>query len=369
VVESGTDARLVDGLAERFDLSIVAREIPGGRAISQEPIHHVPTVIGPPSRIRFASTVWRTLTSSRDPGLVLVQGYGLAAMISNLAARRIARPTLMLVCSPNELYYRCRRRDGDATKPFRRLELLGLMALARLNARIARQYIVLSRHLADVVRGHGTRAPIDIVPVYGVDITVFRPASESKTVLRRRLGLPDDGALIFFSSRIAPEKDAATLLKAIRRLLDDGRNAWLLHRSGGYRSLLDLANRHGVLDRVIATDAVHPQTHLAQDYQASDLLVQASREEGLGFSTLESLACEIPVVATAVGGLRETIREGETGWTYPVGDAAALAGAIAAVLDDPVEAARRATLGRRMVEAEYERRLVFDRLEALLTSI
>lgn len=368
VVESGTDVRLVDGLAERFDVSVIAREIPGGRVISREPDRWVPTFVGPASRVGFASTVWKALTSSRESGVVLVQGYGPAALIANLAARRIARPTVMIVCSPVELYYRCRQVASDPAKPFRRSELLALSALARLNARLARRYIVLSHHLADIVRGHGTRAPVNIVPVYGVDTGVFRPPLEPKSVLRQRLGLPPQGKVIFFSSRIAPEKDAATLLEAMRRLLNHGRNLWMLHRSGGYQSMLTLAKKYGVFDRVIATDAVHPRTHLAQDYQACDLLVQSSREEGLGFSPLEALACDVPVVAAAVGGLKETIRDGDTGWTYPVGDATALARAVAAALDHPAESSRRTALGRRMVEAHFERRLVFDRLEALLTA-
>lgn len=367
IVESGTDVRLVEGLAERFDLSIIAREIPGGRVISREPDRQGYTFIGSKSRARFMGTVWDTLTNSREPGAVLVQGYGPAALVANLAARRVSRPTLMMVCSPVELYYNCRRKAGDPAKPFRRHELLALTALARLNARLASRYIVLSQHLADVVRGHGTRARIDVVPVYGVDTSMFRPATEPRPVLRQRLGLPEEGAIIFFSSRIAPEKDAVTLLEAVRALLNQGRSLWLLHRSGGYRSLLDLAKRYGVIDRVIATDAVHPQKHLAPDYQASDLLVQSSWEEGLGFSPLEALACELPVVATAVGGLKETIRDGETGWNYPAGDSAALSRAIAGALDDRGEAARRAALGRRMVETHYERRMVFERLEALLT--
>src|SRR4051812_438646 len=94
IVESGTDVRLVEGLAERFDLSVIAREIPGGRAISREPAHEVHTIVGPASRVRFLGTIWNTLTSSREPGMVLVQGYGPAAFVTNLAARRIARPTL-----------------------------------------------------------------------------------------------------------------------------------------------------------------------------------------------------------------------------------------------------------------------------------
>ena len=171
---------------------------------------------------------------------------------------------------------------------------------------------------------------------------------------------------MFFSSRIAPEKDGETLLAAVRELRGQGRDVWLLHRSGGFRTLRSYAERYGVADRVIATDAAHPLTELPGDYQAADLCVQASREEGLGFSPLEALACETPVVAAAVGGLRETIVDGETGWTCPAGDAAALARAMADALTRRDEARRRARAGRAMVRERFERRVVFDRLMATL---
>ena len=163
---------------------------------------------------------------------------------------------------------------------------------------------------------------------------------------------------------MAPEKDAATLLDAVRLLATDGRDIRVLHRSGGHRRFAAEAARHGIADRVIATDAVHPLDELPLDYAASDLCVQASRDEGLGFSALEALACGIPVVASAVGGLRETIVDGATGWTCPPGDSAAMACAIASALDDTIEASRRAEAGRRMVIEQFERSRVFDRLIA-----
>jgi glycosyltransferase involved in cell wall biosynthesis len=365
VVESGTDVRLVDGLAERFDLTILARRIDGGREISREPTHSMALVTGPASRTGFASMVWNTLR--RTPfDSVLAQGYGPAALAANLATRSRAGRTTLLVCSPVERYYAQRRHHPAPGKTYHRLESLGLRFFARANGQLAGRYVVLSHHLETVVRSHGATVPVDVIPVYGVDTTVFRPSSVPRSELRRSRGLPLDGSLLFFSSRMAPEKDADTLLRSVRRLLDAGRNLWVLHRSGGFHAFLGAAEAAGVAHRVVATDAVHPVHELVLDYQASDLLVQASREEGLGFSPLEALACGTPVVATAVGGLLETIVDGETGWSYPVGDAVALARQVADALDHPQEAQRRALAGRGMVERRFERNLVFDRLRDAL---
>lgn len=368
IAESGCDVRLVEGLAERFELRVLARRVPGGVEVSHPPGADMRVTTGPASRLGFAWRVWKMLRAERgQTGAVLVQGYGAASLAANVAGRFNGTPTVMLVCSPVEKYYLCRRAGRAPDKPFRRRELLGLRLLARFNALAGRHYVVLSRHLAEVVRGHGARRPVTIAPVYGVDAELFSPAAGPRRETKERLGLPAGGKLLFFSSRVAPEKDAETLLRAFRRLLDAGHDLWLLHRSGGHREFLSAAAAHGVAHRVVATDAVHPHRQLPEDYRAADLCVQASREEGLGFSPLEALACGTPVVAAAVGGLRETVVEGETGWTYPVGDADALARRIAEALADPAEAARRARRGRALVLARYERRAAFDRLAEVLT--
>ncbi len=367
VVESGTDVRLVEGFAERFALTMLARRIKGGVEVSQPPALSVDVTVGPASRVRFAQQVRRHL-GGRNAAFdaVIVQGYGPAALAANLAARRSGTRTFMLVCSPVEAYYRCRRHDPRSRGTFHRTSLAGLQIFARVNARLGQSYIVLSEHLEQVVRAHGTHLPIHVIPVYGVDMTIFRPATTPRVELRKTRDLPLTGEIIFFSSRVAPEKDAATLLRAVRNLRGNGRDLWLLHRSGGFRQFLAVAEEIGVADRVIATDAVHPERELPLDYQASDLCVQASREEGLGFSPLEAMACGIPVVAAAVGGLLETVRDGDTGWTYPVGDIPALTDRIASALDDRTEASRRAGNARRMVRERYQRRDVFDRLAALI---
>ena len=264
-----------------------------------------------------------------------------------------------------ESYYSCRKQASSGRR-YRRGEAAALDLAARANALVGQHYLVLSDYLADVVRARAPRKPVSLVRTYGVDTAVFRPPVECRRVIRERRGLPTGGAIIFFSSRVAPEKDAETLLEAFAQLRHQGRDLWLLHRSGGYREFLRLAEQYAVTDRVIATDAVHPVTELPLDYQCSDLCVQASRAEGLGFSPLEALACGTPVVAASVGGLKETIIEGCTGWTYPPGDAATLARQIEAALSDPAEARRRTAAGRALVVDRFERTLVFDQLERII---
>jgi glycosyltransferase involved in cell wall biosynthesis len=365
IVESGTDVRLVEGLAEFADLTVIARTIAGGVEISQPARAAFRFVRGPASFAGFGASVYRFIRRERQRiDFVLVQGYGIAAAAANLAARLVGLPSAMLVCSPVEAYYRCRRGQTGFGKPFRRVELVALSLLARINARLGSRYIVLSQHLREVVRAHGNETPADLIPVYGVDTAIFKPSDRPRAEIRRRRGIPEAGSVLFFSSRVAPEKDAATVLAAMARLVTGGRDVYLLHRSGGFRRLLAEADACGLASRVIATAAVHPHEELPLDYAASDVCVQASRAEGLGYSVLEALACGVPVVATRVGGLAETVVDGVTGWTCPPGDADAMARRIAEVLDNPVEGRRRALAGRHMVEARYARERVFGDLRA-----
>lgn len=369
VVESGTDVRLVDGLAQRYDVTVVARRIVGGVEISRPPSRDVCVIVGPAGRMQFAAFALRyLLRHSAATDRVLVQGYGAAALAANSASGITRKSTCMLVCSPAEAYYRCRRDADETEKPFRRRELAAVEFLARCNAIAGDRYVVLSQFLANVVREHGAGPDVSVIPVYGVDTELFRPADRDPSELRAQLSLPQTGKLLFFSSRVAPEKDAHTLLKAMRRLVDQGRNIHLLHLSGGYRTFEKHAATFGLGDRTVARDAVHPREGLPSYYQSADLCIQASRAEGLGFSPLEALACEVPVVASKVGGLLETIAPGRTGWTYPAGNAPALADCIAAALDNPAEAHRRAVAGRKMVANAFDRDLVFADLDAALRS-
>jgi len=84
-----------------------------------------------------------------------------------------------------------------------------------------------------------------------------------------------------------------------------------------------------------------------------DVFVLPSRFEGLCLAVIEAQAAGVPVVATPVGGIVETVVPGETGTLVPVDDPAALAAAISGVLDDPAAAGAMALEARRRARSRF----------------
>jgi glycosyltransferase involved in cell wall biosynthesis len=360
VLESNTDRRRVEGLSSLTDLTVVARtrEIAEFDTGSDARFR---LVVGPASRPLFAAWLVRYLGRERFDAVV-VDNYFLAALGANVASRLFGTPTLMHIRNPMEQYYLARRGGDWPDRPYRPVELFALRAVARLNAQLGRRYATVSEYLATTVRAHGTRRPVEVLPSYGVDLSVFRPSFVPREELRRRLDLPLDATIVFSASRRAPEKDPEVVLRALALLRDRGRDVRLLSTSRDHAWLADEASRAGLADRVLARDMVDPGEALADHYRASDLVVQASRDEGFGLVPIEALSCGVPVVASAVGGLRETVRDGETGWSFPVGDERALADAIEEVIDNPAEAARRVSAGQAMVRERYTSTDTFARI-------
>ncbi len=369
ICESGTDVRLVTGLKQRFELTLLLRPAFGPRTINwkDEGPEPVRIVEGPAGRVAFAAWVGAWLLRHRaDFEAVLVQNAGVASLAANVTRGLTHAPTYLLICSPNIAYFRARYTRGELGLPAYVAGRTLLEAARAANALLAHRYLVLSEYLGREV-ALGRKEKVRLVPLYGVDTSRFTPVAPEETRrLRAKLGLPEEGFLIFFSSRVAPEKDTESLLDACGLLRAQGRAFWLLNLSGGHQRLRELAIQRGLGECTLTRDAVDPVRELPAYYQVSDVCAQVSLEEGLGFSPLEALACEVPVVATAVGGLRETIRDGETGLSVPVRSPQRLAEALARVMDEPETFLEMARNGRRMVRERFEASRCFDAFAGLV---
>jgi glycosyltransferase involved in cell wall biosynthesis len=96
------------------------------------------------------------------------------------------------------------------------------------------------------------------------------------------------------------------------------------------------------------------QADMAQILAGWDVFVMPSLDEGLGQAVLEAMASGLPVIASAVGGLREVVKQGETGWLIPPADPEALANAMRSVLRDSDMRARMGAAGYERARACFE---------------
>ncbi|MGH9142456.1 MAG: glycosyltransferase, partial [Vicinamibacterales bacterium] len=200
-------------------------------------------------------------------------------------------------------------------------------------------------------------------------MTHFSPVDpERRDRLRCELDLPLDRIVCLFVGRLSREKGLLDLLEAWRLLQpsdallvvagpDMTGHAWDAGAPG--RSFVE---RHGLAQQV---RFVGPLADVAPMIQASDLVVQPSHFEALGLSAIEALACGVPLVASAVGGLLDFVVDGDNGRLAPAQDPPGLAARIGPLLTDAPARARLAARARASVLHEYDELAVFGRMRAL----
>jgi glycosyltransferase involved in cell wall biosynthesis len=116
--------------------------------------------------------------------------------------------------------------------------------------------------------------------------------------------------------------------------------------------LLVLAEEHGVADRVDLRGRVG-HAHLPSLLRSADVVVCAPWYEPFGIVPLEAMACGVPVVAAAVGGLRDTVVHGQTGLHVPPRRPEAITAALRALLADERGRAAMGRAGTERVRCSY----------------
>jgi glycosyltransferase involved in cell wall biosynthesis len=240
---------------------------------------------------------------------------------------------------------------------------------ARLRAAVlaADAFVAVSRPIHDELVGAGV-APRRVWSIHnGVDTARFRPASpDERAALRRALALPG-GPLVVYAGRLAPEKGVDLLVDAWPELLARFPSAHLCIVGAGAEeaALRERAARHGVARTVLFTGGLtDPAPHL----RAADAAVLPSRSEGMPVALLEAMACALPCVATAVGGSREVIASGRTGWLVEPERPDLLAAALAEALGAE-DARARGDAARTHVLAHYTLDVVADRFLTLYRAL
>jgi N-acetyl-alpha-D-glucosaminyl L-malate synthase BshA len=215
-----------------------------------------------------------------------------------------------------------------------------------------------SRWLAEATRlklAIPARVAIDVVPNF-VDVDRFTPAPPGP-------GAGGDPPVIVHVSNFRPLKRVADVIAVFARLRAARPLRLRLVGDGPERARIeaDVAARGLGAD----VDFVGERVDLPEVLRGGALFLLPSETESFGLAALEAMACGVPVVASAVGGLPEVIPDGEAGFLRPVGDVAALADAAGSLLaDEPLRHAMGAA-ARRHAETHYRIDPAIDRYVAI----
>jgi len=171
--------------------------------------------------------------------------------------------------------------------------------------------------------------PIDVVPNF-VDCDIYGRSTDRN--FRRKFAGDDEGILIHISN-FRPVKRVEDVVSIFALVRKQQKARLLMVGDGPDRPKAEWLSRiHGVADDVIF---VGKQNDMSQFLAISDVLLLPSELESFGLVALEAMACEVPVIATRVGGIPEVVRHEIDGFLYDVGDITSMADGCLLILQKP----------------------------------
>lgn len=224
----------------------------------------------------------------------------------------------------------------------------GQIRLQRLAYRAATKVVANSPAAAATLRDEGlSRESIAVIP-NGLDPDAF-PASDRPNRIER----------VITVANLRPEKSHETLIEAAARLVPRYPRLRFQFTGAGprRRELEALVAARGLSSHI---EFLGHRDDVPALLAAADAYVLPSLSEAFPNGAIEAMAAGLPVIASAVGGLRDLIEDGKTGRLVPPGDAAALAGALERLILNPGEARALGAAARHAVRDTYS----FDRMVA-----
>ena len=234
---------------------------------------------------------------------------------------------------------------------------------------LAHHVVANSQAVRQVLIADGVPAEKVSVIYNGLDLKRLAPQTFSRAETLGLLGLdsetdPPRRFISIVANMRHEVKDHRMFLRAARRVVEVVPDAAFLLAGEGELtdSLRELAAELGIHERTYFLGRCE---RVAELLSVSEICVLSSKAEGFSNSILEYMAAGRPVVATNVGGAAELIREGETGYLVPAGDAEMMAARLIDLLRDPNRSRMMGEAGKRIVEEQFSCEAQLSRTEDL----
>lgn len=259
---------------------------------------------------------------SVQPNLVYINT--LVSLAPAIAAKRMSIPTLWHI---RELFSNV---GGEMKCPGR----IGRTYVRRTVRRLARQVVVISKAVGENILGRAQVTQAEVV--HNAVASKFFETRKEETPYRRALGLPEHVPIVGVPGTLRPMKGHLFFLKSVPEILLAEPSCHFAITGDGTSSykaqVIDLARSLGILPCVHFLGTVKC---MEKFYHACDVVCIPSASEPFGRTVIEAFASRVPVVATSVGGIVETIRDGENGLLVGYEHASELAQKIVRLLRDP----------------------------------
>jgi len=222
------------------------------------------------------------------------------------------------------------------------------LAITRFSIEQSDGVTSISQHLRQrTYREFGIQHPIETIPNF-VNCSEF--TKKCACELRRRFGRDDEKILIHVSN-FRPVKRVTDVVEIFDRVRKEVPAHLLMVGDGPERAKAEyLAAMKNLRDKV---HFVGKQEAINEYLGISDLLLLPSDDESFGLVALEAMACEVPVIASKVGGLPEVVRDGVDGFLIPPREVEEMSQRAIGILKDASLAERLGKQGRERAEAHF----------------
>jgi glycosyltransferase involved in cell wall biosynthesis len=275
----------------------------------------------------FNSGIWCVIRRGNFDAVVLYTGYVYATFWMSIAAAKVSDVPILFGTDSHDLA----PRDNKGWK--RQIKRLLWPRLFRM----ADVVIPGSSGGAALIRSLGIPEDRIVVTPFCVDNEwwIAESSRANRDAVRRRWGVPRDASVVLFCAKLQAWKRPQDVLRAFARA--ESPNSYLVFAGdGALRSTLESeAKSLGIMDRVRFLGFVN-QSGLPETYTVSDILVLASEYEPFGVVVNEAMLCGCSVIVSdRVGARFDLVREGVTGFVFPMGDIRALSALLREALQSP----------------------------------
>lgn len=183
----------------------------------------------------------------------------------------------------------------------------------------------------------------------GIDLNQYKKTDSN--VARKKYGI--DGRYILFVGRISRQKGIIHLIDAVKYLPQDVKVVLCASSPDTEEIKMEMEEKVKLYPNIIWIDKMVTKEEIIELYSNAEVFVCPSIYEPFGIINLEAMACNTPVVASATGGIKEVVVDGETGFLVEPGNPEDLAEHIKKLLDDRGLAATFGANGRKRVEEMF----------------